>query len=131
MTSFLKCSVLVSYSVYVFRLNFTEKRGLYLITVFSFSWSLHVGITGLELAHEDLKVDKSVFLYATTSSDMMPSEKFIPQTSWADARKERITMLGEAMSPLSNPVKKAAERTAEVSVGGGDLLQCFPMIDLY
>lgn len=54
------------------------------------------------------------FLYGLTASDVMPLEKFLPQTSWRFARKDRISMLGKAMSSLLKPLKRAAESGFEI-----------------
>lgn len=59
---------------------------------------LLVEFAKLGVAEEDFEVDEIVCLYALTSLDEVPLENFVSRTSSRGAQKERIKMMGEAMS---------------------------------
>lgn len=80
---------------------------------------------------KDPALDVSVSLYGLTSSNVRPLEKVLPQNFWRGARKERITMLEEAMSTLSEPLKGNAETAFEVSLGRAETQKCFATTKSY
>lgn len=69
---------------------------------------LPVGIAELTVEDDDLEANESVFLCGLTPSGVVPLEEFIPDSSWRDARKARIKMLGEAMSNFLKPPELVA-----------------------
>lgn len=63
----------------------------------------------------DFEVDKSISLYRLNSSDAVVLEELIPQKCWKVVGKERIIMLGKAMSSLSKPLRRVAVTGFQVS----------------
>lgn len=68
----------------------------------------------LRVKDGDLEVVQNDSLYPTTWSHVGSLEKYIPRKSWRSVRKEGTSMLGEAMSYLLKPLKRAAESGFEI-----------------
>lgn len=83
----LEFNALVAYSLYVVRLNSTERKRLYLFDHgYTFPGFLPAVVAELEVEDEYLEVDESNSFYGRTSSSLLPLENFTPQTSWRDSR---------------------------------------------
>lgn len=74
-------------------------------------------------------VDESLIMHGFASSEIVPLENAIAQTCWTGARDVLVGILGGAMSPLLEPLKQAAKGGFEGSVIGGEIRNCFPMIE--
>lgn len=91
-------------------LNVTESRKRYLAGHgYSLRAHLPTVIADLKVESRDLRVDERASSYGRTASAVVPLAGCIPQTCWRRAQKVRIETLGEAMSYLLKPLKRAAE----------------------
>lgn len=79
----------------------------------------------------DLDVQRRVYFYGLTLSDVMPLNELVLQISWRNARKESITVLGEAMYFLLKPHRRVPTSFFEVSLGGKETEKWFPMTVSY
>lgn len=82
----------------------------------------------MTVKHGDHEVDERASLQGLESSNVVPLEDFIPQTSWRVVQKACIKMLGEVVSSLLKPLKRAAESGFKVSLECKDTRKCFPII---
>lgn len=62
---------------------------------------------------------------------MVRLQRFVLQTSWSGAQKERNSILDEAVSLLLKPPKRVAESESEKSLQSGRTRKCSFMISLY
>lgn len=77
-------------------------------------------IPGSGVADKELHIDKVSFKCALVVSDLVPLEKFLPDTNMTSARKERNKILERPISFLLKPLRLAAEHGFELSVRSGE-----------
>lgn len=79
----------------------------------------------------DLEVEERISLYAPLMSGVVPMKESVSETSWRGAQKERIAMLGKALSSRLKPLQRNDESGFEVSLRSEGTQKWFLMFIFY